>query len=54
MTGQLDYLASLCLGVTVLDQLAGRSGGRKRSPRQLGRKGYPVQCEAPGTYVHDH
>jgi polyhydroxyalkanoate synthase len=34
--------------------LAGRSGGRKRAPRQLGRKGYPVQCEAPGTYVHDH
>jgi polyhydroxyalkanoate synthase subunit PhaC len=32
--------------------LAGRSGGRKKSPR-LGRKGYPVQCAAPGTYVHD-
>jgi polyhydroxyalkanoate synthase len=33
--------------------LARRSGGRKRSPRQLGRTGYPVQCAAPGTYVHD-
>ena len=33
--------------------LAGRSGGQKKSPRQLGRKGYPVQCTAPGTYVHD-
>jgi polyhydroxyalkanoate synthase len=34
--------------------LAGRSGGQKKSPGQLGRKGYPVQCTAPGTYVHDH
>ena len=33
--------------------LAGRSGGHKKSPGQLGRKGYPVQCTAPGTYVHD-
>jgi polyhydroxyalkanoate synthase len=33
--------------------LAERSGGQKKSP-QLGRKGYPVQCAAPGTYVHDH
>jgi polyhydroxyalkanoate synthase len=33
--------------------LAERSGGQKKSPRQLGRKGYPVQCAAPGTYVHD-
>jgi polyhydroxyalkanoate synthase len=33
--------------------LAERSGGRKRSPRNLGRKAYPVQCAAPGTYVHD-
>ena len=33
--------------------LAGRSGGEKKSPRQPGRKGYPVQCTAPGTYVHD-
>jgi polyhydroxyalkanoate synthase len=33
--------------------LAGRSGGQKKSPAQLGRKGYPVQCTAPGTYVHD-
>ncbi len=34
--------------------LAGRSGGRKKSPGQLGRKGYPVRGAAPGTYVHDH
>jgi hypothetical protein len=33
---------------------AGRSGGRKKRPRQPGRKGYPIQCAAPGTYVHDH
>jgi polyhydroxyalkanoate synthase subunit PhaC len=33
--------------------LAERSGGRKRSPRALGRKGYPVLFTAPGTYVHD-
>ncbi len=33
--------------------LAGRSGGRKKSPGQLGRKGYPVRGAAPGTYVHD-
>ena len=33
--------------------LAGRSGGEKKSPRQPGQKGYPVQCTAPGTYVHD-
>jgi polyhydroxyalkanoate synthase len=33
--------------------LAERSGGRKRSPRTLGRKGYPVLFTAPGTYVHD-
>ena len=34
--------------------LAGRSGGQKKSPGQLGRKGYPVRAAAPGTYVHDH
>nr|MDQ2812819.1 alpha/beta fold hydrolase [Actinomycetota bacterium] len=34
--------------------LAARSGKQKKSPRQLGRKAYPVQCAAPGTYVHDH
>jgi polyhydroxyalkanoate synthase subunit PhaC len=33
--------------------LGERSGGQKKSPRQLGRKGHPVQCAAPGTYVHD-
>jgi polyhydroxyalkanoate synthase len=33
--------------------LAERGGGEKRSPRQLGRKGYPVRSAAPGTYVHD-
>jgi polyhydroxyalkanoate synthase len=33
--------------------LAERSGGQKKSPGQLGRKGYPVQSAAPGTYVHD-
>jgi polyhydroxyalkanoate synthase len=33
--------------------LAERSGGRKRSPHNLGRKGYPVLYAAPGTYVHD-
>jgi polyhydroxyalkanoate synthase subunit PhaC len=34
--------------------LADRSGGRKARPAKLGAKGYPVQCAAPGTYVHDH
>ena len=34
--------------------LAARSGGQKRSPGQLGRKGYPMRGTAPGTYVHDH
>ncbi len=34
--------------------LAARSGGRKASPRNLGRKAYPVLYAAPGTYVHDH
>ena len=34
--------------------LAERSGERKPSPRNLGRKGYPVLYAAPGTYVHDH
>ncbi len=34
--------------------LAGRSGGRKKSPGQLGRKGYPMRGAAPGNYVHDH
>ena len=34
--------------------LAGRSGEQKKSPGQLGRKGYPVRAAAPGTYVHDH
>ena len=33
--------------------LTGRSGGQKKSPAQLGRKGYPVRGAAPGTYVHD-
>jgi polyhydroxyalkanoate synthase subunit PhaC len=33
--------------------LAERGGGRKRRPRTLGRASYPVQCAAPGTYVHD-
>lgn len=33
--------------------LAARSGEQKKSPRQLGRKAHPVQCAAPGTYVHD-
>jgi polyhydroxyalkanoate synthase subunit PhaC len=33
--------------------LAERGGGQRRSPRTLGRKAYPVQCAAPGTYVHD-
>jgi len=33
--------------------LGERSGGQKRSPARLGRKGYPVQSAAPGTYVHD-
>jgi polyhydroxyalkanoate synthase subunit PhaC len=33
--------------------LAERGGGRKRRPRTLGRAAYPVQCAAPGTYVHD-
>ena len=34
--------------------LAERSGGQKKSPGQLGRKGYPIRGAAPGTYVHDH
>ena len=34
--------------------LAARSGGQKKSPGQLGRKGYPMRGTAPGTYVHDH
>jgi polyhydroxyalkanoate synthase subunit PhaC len=34
--------------------LAEHGGGQKRSPRTLGRKAYPVQYAAPGTYVHDH
>ena len=33
--------------------LARRSGGQKRRPRTLGHGTYPVQCAAPGTYVHD-
>ena len=33
--------------------LAGRSGDQKKSPGQLGRKGYPMRSAAPGTYVHD-
>jgi polyhydroxyalkanoate synthase subunit PhaC len=33
--------------------LAERGGGQHKSPRTLGRKAYPVQCAAPGTYVHD-
>jgi poly[(R)-3-hydroxyalkanoate] polymerase subunit PhaC len=34
--------------------LGERSGGQKKSPAQPGRKGHPVQCAAPGSYVHDH
>ena len=33
--------------------LAERSGGLRSSPAGLGLEGYPVQCAAPGTYVHD-
>jgi polyhydroxyalkanoate synthase len=33
--------------------LAERSGGLRPSPAGLGLEGYPVQCPAPGTYVHD-
>jgi polyhydroxyalkanoate synthase subunit PhaC len=33
--------------------LAERSGGLTSSPPSLGFEGYPVQCAAPGTYVHD-
>ena len=33
--------------------LAERGGGRRKSPRTLGRKAYPVRAAAPGTYVHD-
>jgi polyhydroxyalkanoate synthase subunit PhaC len=33
--------------------LAERSGGLTTSPAGLGLEGYPVQCAAPGTYVHD-
>jgi polyhydroxyalkanoate synthase len=33
--------------------LGERSGGQRKSPRQLGREGYQVQGPAPGTYVHD-
>ena len=33
--------------------LAERSGGLTPSPAGLGLEGYPVQCAAPGTYVHD-
>jgi polyhydroxyalkanoate synthase subunit PhaC len=33
--------------------LASRSGGRRKSPRTLGGKDYPIQGTAPGTYVHD-
>ncbi len=33
--------------------LAARSGGDKKSPARAGRKGYPVLCAAPGTYVLD-
>jgi polyhydroxyalkanoate synthase subunit PhaC len=33
--------------------LAERGGGPRKSPRTLGRKAYPVQCAAPGTYVYD-
>jgi polyhydroxyalkanoate synthase subunit PhaC len=34
--------------------LAERGGGQRRSRRTLGNKTHPVQCTAPGTYVHDH
>ena len=33
--------------------LAERSGGLMPSPAGLGLEDYPVQCAAPGTYVHD-
>jgi poly(3-hydroxyalkanoate) synthetase len=33
--------------------LAERSDGLTTSPAGLGQEGYPVQCAAPGTYVHD-
>jgi polyhydroxyalkanoate synthase subunit PhaC len=33
--------------------LGARSGGLKRAPAKLGRKGFPVLCAAPGTYVLD-
>jgi polyhydroxyalkanoate synthase len=33
--------------------LADRGGGRRKSPRTLGRKAYPVRGAAPGTYVYD-
>ncbi len=33
--------------------LAEHGGGQKKGPRTLGRKGYPVQSTAPGTYVLD-
>ena len=33
--------------------LAERGGGRRKSPRTLGRKAYPVRGAAPGTYVYD-
>jgi polyhydroxyalkanoate synthase subunit PhaC len=33
--------------------LGERSGGLKRAPAKLGRKGFPVLCAAPGTYVLD-
>jgi polyhydroxyalkanoate synthase len=34
--------------------LAVRSGEQHESPAQLGSDTYPVLCDAPGTYVHDH
>jgi poly(3-hydroxyalkanoate) synthetase len=33
--------------------LAERSSGLMPSPAGLGLEDYPVQCAAPGTYVHD-
>ena len=30
------------------------AAGQKKSPGQLGRKGYPMRGAAPGNYVHDH
>jgi polyhydroxyalkanoate synthase subunit PhaC len=33
--------------------LAERGGGQKKAPHKVGRKPFPVLCDAPGTYVLD-